>query len=408
MVWAKPSSGAPQSVGSRREPSAFPKNAVGEEPGLRSVKGNMREQTTWLEISLRNLESNFRLLQNVIGPDVGIMPVVKANAYGHGLVPCALRLWAAGAEQFAVATIEEALELREAGLKAPILVLYYVPAGRLVEAVQLGISVTLSDLGTARALGQIAEHWQIVSSVHLMIDTGMHSLGFDPEDVPEAAREISQQKGLRLDGIFSHFADVSDDPEFTQDQLGCFQSVLFDLQRLGFELPLVHLANSAAALTLLDARFDAVRTGRVLYGFGDDLADDIQPVMRLKTRVAGLRRIEAGETVGYGRTYKAEKPRQIATLPIGYSDGYARHLSNKGVVLIGGRRCEIVGRICMNLAMADVTSLAILPQIGEEVVVLGEQGTEKITAAQVAAKIETIGYEVVARMSPSLPRVYEE
>lgn len=367
----------------------------------------MREQTTWLEISLRNLEANYKVLQNIIGPDVGIIPVVKANAYGHGLVPCALRLWAAGAEQFAVATIDEALALREAGLKAAILVLYYVPAGRLAEAVQLGISVTLSDLGTARALNQIAEHWQMPASVHLMIDTGMHSLGFAPEDVPEAMQEISQLSGLRLDGIFSHFADVDGDPEFTQDQLGCFQSVLFDLQRLGFELPQVHLANSAAAFTLLDARFDAVRPGRALYGFGD-VPEDIKPVMRLKTRVAGLRRIETGETVGYGRTYKAEKPRQVATLPIGYSDGFARHLSNKGLVLIGGKRCEIIGRICMNLAMADVTGLATLPQIGEEVVVLGEQGTERITAANVAAKIETIGYEVVARMSPTLPRVYEE
>ncbi len=366
----------------------------------------MRDESVWAEVSLRQLTENARLIAEHIGPDVSLIAVVKANAYGHGLIPCTMSLWASGVERFAVAKIEEALELRTAGLKAPILVLGYVPAGQLPEALRQGIDLTISELQTASYLSQLASHTETPALVHIKIDTGMHRLGFAPEEAADSYAEVRTLPGLQINGIFSHFADVAD-RDFSDEQLGRFQSVLFELQRHGMTPPLVHLANSQATLELSEAYFDAVRPGRILYGLSPVLPG-MAPVLSLKTRVALVRKVAAGETIGYGRTYKTEKPIHLAVLPIGYADGFRRHLSDKGSVLVSGRRCPVVGRVCMNMTMIDVSGLPVLPQIGEEVVIFGNQGHAELTAKDMAEAMDTISYEIVSHLDPTIPRRYSE
>ncbi len=367
----------------------------------------MREFASWLEISLPTLAENTRKVISEIGDEVLLMAVVKSNAYGHGLEKSALTIWSAGAAWLCVTTLEEGVALREAGIKAPILVLGYIPAGGLREAVYHELSVSVFDLNTVKILAAEADKQRRKINLHVKIDTGMHRLGIEPEQSVQFFREVLAMPRVHIQAVFSHFGDALD-REFSLSQVKVLQSVLFELQRSGIFVPMVHFANSLATFLYPGARFDGVRVGRALYGGQAKLGIELPPVMTVKARVVQVKRIVEGDSVGYTQNFKAKKRMVIAVLGIGYGDGLPFSLSNRGEVLISGRRCPIIGNICMNMCMVDVTHIPVLPKPGEEAVIIGSQGRENITALEVAERAGTTDYEVLTGFSPLLHRVNVE
>lgn len=365
----------------------------------------MRELNAWAEISLRNLSINAQKIINIVGEDVALMAVVKANAYGHGLTKSALTLWAAGAQWLCTNDIEEALEIRRVGIKSPILILGYVPAGLLGDAVRDDLSLSLFDMQTARLLNIECGKQRKSAYIHIKVDTGMHRLGVSAEELPKILLNLQDLPAVKVQGIYSHFANISN-TEYSDLQLKRFQYSLVELQRHSFDIPMVHMANSRALLRYPMARFDAVRPGGAMYGLVPDFP--AEPVMALKARVAMVKKINHGETVGYKQLWKASKNSLIAVVTIGYADGIPLSLTNKSEVLIAGKRCPIIGRVCMNMLMADVTGVPVVPKPGEEVVIIGNQGNETISVSDIAKAADTTEYEIAARISPALPRVYLE
>lgn len=357
----------------------------------------------WLEIDRRVLQSNMTKLRKWLGQEVKVMAVVKANAYGHGLVPVAEAFARGGADYFAVANLEEAIALRKAGIRLPILVLGYIEAEGIHELFEYDVIPSIYNLEIARTISHLAQRHGKPIRVHVKIDTGMHRLGFFPGEFLELLPELGHLPGIEVEAIYSHFANVPD-REYSEQQYRSMMDVLFRLQRLKSKIPMVHMANSQATFLFSKARFDMVRVGRVLYG-STAYADDLLPSLSFKTRVGSIKVLPKGVCVGYGSTYTTSKETRVAVLSVGYADGYGRHLSNKGVVLVRGRRCPVIGRICMNQTMVDVTVMGDL-RAGEEVVLVGEQAEDRVTIEEIAAKMETTAYEVMARIPEHVPRIY--
>jgi alanine racemase len=365
----------------------------------------------WLEIDLDALEHNLRLVQQIVGPDVKVFVVAKCNAYGHGAVPVVRRALSAGASTAAVALLQEAVELREAGISAPILVLGATDPCEAPDYVAHDVCATVTSMEFARALSEAAVAQGRPGRCHIKIDSGMGRQGVRAAEVRAFAEEVRELAGLRVEGAFSHFACAGGDCGYTEGQRTAFLSAAAELEAaLGRKVPLHHLANSAGVLRHPDSWLDAVRPGAVIYGLagpgGDEYHPQARPVMALKTKVAFLKDIPKGASVGYSRTFVAEGDTRIAVLPLGYGDGYPRSLSNNAEVLIGGRRCPVAGRVSMDCITVDVSAVPQV-RIGDEAVLIGRQGPEEITTGELAVRAGTIVQEIASRMSSRLPRVFQ-
>jgi alanine racemase len=369
-------------------------------------------RATWLEVDKHALENNVRQMRRRLPPGTRLMAVVKANAYGHGAVEVSKILLAAGADALAVATLGEAAELRQGGVTAPVLVLGYTPAHLLGAALDQQVTPTLFDQQSAVALNAEALRRGVIASFHLKVITGMNRLGVSPEAAPAFLAAVGQMSNLHIEGIFSHFATSDTDLGFAEVQLESFAALLRDLSGLGLRPPIAHIANSAAALRMPHAQLDMVRCGISLYGLDPDVDDTplppgFLPALSWKAQVAQVRYLQPGDAVSYGREFVADRPMVTAVLPVGYADGFPRRPLNWGHVLIHGRPAPILGRVCMDQCVVDVSEIAEVQTVhqGDEVVLIGRQQGAEISAAEAARRIGTINYDVVTRILPRVPRV---
>jgi len=377
-----------------------------------------RSLLNWIEIDRTALVENVRRFKGHIGQGVRLASVVKANAYGHGLVEVSRIALEAGADWLAVNSVEEACCLRDAGITSPIISLGYVPCGMLEEAIRRDLRLTVYSRETVDRLAEAAARLRRECRLHIKVETGTNRQGVRPEEIVSFARRLHALPFLVLEGLSTHFANIEDVTEhlFAERQLRNFEAVIRLLEREGIRVPVRHAACTAAAILFPATLFNMARVGIGLYGLWPSKEtkisalqagiplNELRPVLTWKTRIAQIKRVPSGETIGYGCTDVATQDSRLAILPVGYYDGYDRSLSSIGYVLIHGRRAPVRGRVCMNMIMVDVTNI---PEAGleDEVVLLGRQGSDSISADVLAAKIGTINYEVVTRINPRLPRL---
>ena len=362
-------------------------------------------------IDLTAIDHNFRALRSLTRPPTRMMAVVKANAYGHGAVTVAETAVAAGADALGVARVGEAVALRREGIGIPILVFGHAPAGRAAELIEHGIAGTVHDVEGAQALSDAARAVGDRVEVHVKIDTGMGRIGLPAEDI-DSARTVFELPGLRPTGIYTHFASAdSEDKTFARRQIQRFQDSVRRLSpHFPPETPMVrHAANSAAIIDLPEAHFDLVRPGLSLYGLYPSPHQrgrvDLRPAMTLISRIVHLKQVPAGFPVSYGSTYITAEPTAIATVPVGYADGYDRLLSSRGRMLVRGNYAPVVGRVCMDQTMIDVGHIPDAA-VGDEVVILGRRGTGEVSADEIADLTGTINYEVVSTITARVQRRY--
>ncbi|UCE82946.1 MAG: alanine racemase [Deltaproteobacteria bacterium] len=355
-----------------------------------------------IEIDLEALRHNFAQVRNLVGQSSSILAVVKSDAYGHGMVEVARELEVQGVEYLGVSTSSEGITLRKNGLKTPILILLGVEKDEFSEIIQHRLTPVLyrSDIASEISSAALAAKTQL--PVHLKIDTGMGRLGVPYVEAAKFFELIRSLEGIRVEGLLSHFASADEhDKSFSSLQLERFRQVLTQAESAGLDFRYTHIANSAGVIDLPDSYLQLVRSGLMLYGAppSQELHRPVslKPVMTLKTRVLQVKEVDAGSPIGYGCTYVTTRPSRIATLPIGYDDGYDRLLSNKGVVLVRNCRAPVVGRISMCLTTVDVTEVPDV-QVDDEVVLLGRQGDQEITADEIAALIGTINYEIFCNL----------
>jgi len=361
-------------------------------------------------IGLGALKHNFRTAA-ALAADRSLLAVVKANAYGHGAVEVSRYLLAQGADMLGVALVEEGGELRESGIDAPILVMGALFPEQADAVVSMKLTPVVFTRSVAKALSDAARRRSARIPVHVKIDTGMGRIGVSPTDAPGFIRELLQLDGIEVQGLMTHFADADlQDKQFAASQMDLFETLQGALETAGIKVPMRHAANSAAVLDLKRALFTMVRPGLMLYGYNPleagMLNSELQPVLTLMTRIAFIKKVPAGVPVSYGRTFTTKRNSTIATLPIGYADGYSRRLSNTGEAIVRGTRVPIVGRVCMDMCMVDVTDVREVAE-GDAAVLLGSQGNERITADDIAAKTGTIAYEVLCGISSRVPRIYQ-
>ncbi|MEZ4288193.1 MAG: alanine racemase [Polyangiales bacterium] len=351
-------------------------------------------------VDLNAIVCNYRAISKRVNR-AEVIAVVKADAYGHGIVPVARALQNAGAKGFGVALAEEGLLLREAGISRTILVLNGVYAHAHRDVVQAGLTPVIYDLGQAQAFAE-ANPGRAVD-VHLKIDTGMTRLGVPDGTLQTFLDRLTMYPSIQIAGAMTHLATAGDNPEFVNEQLDRFDRAVALLRAAGHSPRVLHAANSEAIFTASRSHYDWVRPGIALYGGGSH--SELRPALRWRTEVVRVATIEKGASVGYGQTFVAKKSMTIATLPLGYGDGLMRALSDRGEVLIGGMRCPIVGRVSMDLTTVDVSQLPHAA-VGDEVVIIGEQKAARLTATDVAARAGTIDYEVLTNISKRVPRSY--
>lgn len=377
----------------------------------------MGRRPTWAEIDIEAVASNFRLVRDRVGPNVDVMGVVKANAYGHGAVACAQRLENEGADWFGVALPEEGIELRKAGIAKPILCLAGFWEGQAAACLQSNLTPAVYRLENIEELNRVAQDRGEVANVHVKLDTGMGRLGVRFDQVTEFIDALKRFKNIRVDGLLTHFA-AADEPRcgsLTTDQIRRFETAALSFREHGFEPAYKHMANSAGIFAQPDAfakgKANMVRPGGVLYGLWRDILDPahrdekLRPVMSLHTRISLLKWVPAGETVGYGCTFEASTKTLVATIPIGYDDGYIRALSNRGHAIIRGVYATVIGRISMDLTIVDVTNVPEV-SVGDEVILIGGEGEIAITAEDIAKIAGTLSYEVTCGIGARVPRVY--
>ncbi|RKO67313.1 alanine racemase [Desulfofundulus salinus] len=364
----------------------------------------------WVEVNLGTVARNVREIRKLLQPDTKLMAVVKADAYGHGALPVARVALANGAECLAVAILDEALALRRGGITAPILILGYTPPEQAYLLVEHDLTQTVFSLEVVQAISAAAAAAGKTARVHLKIDTGMGRIGVTPAEAPDFAVAVSRLPSIFIEGVFTHMACADEqDKAYTRWQFDRFKEALAGIEARGVAIPLKHVANSATTLDLPEMHLDMVRTGIILYGLwpSPDVRRviDLKPAMQLKTRVAYVKQVPAGTSISYGRTFTTTGPSVIATLPLGYADGWSRLLSNKAEVLIHGQRAPLVGRVCMDQCMVDVTRIpGVRP--GDEVVLFGVQGEQFLPVEEVASHMGTINYEMVCLISKRVPRIY--
>ncbi len=363
---------------------------------------------TWAEVNLDALAHNVRQIKAFVGAKVEVMAVVKADAYGHGAVSVARAALRAGATRLAVHRVQEGMALRRAGIQAPILLLGYAPLAAVSLVAEYRLTPTVLTQEFVDALnGVVSPEFPI----HVKVDTGMGRFGLLPHEVVDFLMYVRRFcPNLYVEGLYTHFATADEaDTTYLRHQWSVFRDVLHQVHDAGFSPPVKHACNSAATFALPEAHLDAVRPGIALYGMRPSLDWEppvsLRPVLTLKSRVARVRVLPEGSSIGYGRTYTTPKAQRVALVPVGYGDGYVRALSNKGYVLVRGRRARILGRVSMDQIVVDVDDV---PEVAmeDEVVLIGTQGQERITAEEVAAWAGTINYEVTTLLQPRVPRFY--
>ena len=376
--------------------------------------GSTPGRPTWIQVDAAALANNVHQIRRIIGPKPAIMAVVKANAYGHGAVQCAPVLLAAGVQRLAVATVGEAVELREAGVQAPILVLGFAPAWQTASVIAHRLMATVYDWDTASALAAAAADQGVTAQVHVKVNTGMNRLGVSPQAAPDFLAALATLDPVEVEGIFSHFATSDDaDKGFALEQFAVFDRLLRQLESAGLRPPVAHMANSAALLTLPQTRLDAVRPGIALYGLHPDvdtarLPAGFQPALQWKAQVAHVLALQPGDSVSYGREFIARRPMAAAVLPVGYADGFPRRPFDWGSVLIHGQPAPLLGRVCMDQIIVDVTAQGEAGRPvrqGDEAVLIGLQGEMELTAEEIGRRLHTINYDVVSRILGRVPRV---
>ncbi len=364
-------------------------------------------RANWVEIDTNALASNVAFTREMLDDDVMMMAVVKSDAYGHGAVAVSKTALLNGAEYLGVASINEALELRDAGIDAPILILNHMPVFALRQAIRHNIAIALYDLDMARSYDRAARELHGKLRVHVKVDTGMGRLGVLAEEAISMFRHLKALQNIEIEGIYTHFSSADENLEYTEEQIENFNSVLRPLRASEFEFKYVHAANSAGILGGSNNHFNMVRAGIMLYGLRPsnmlDFPAELKPVMSWKTVVAQVRDLPPGYPIGYGNTYSTSENERIAILPLGYADGFRRSPQTWREVLVHGQRAPVVGRVSMEKCAINVTDISGV-SVGDEVVLLGSQGDETITADEVAEWLGTINYEVVTSILPRVPR----
>ncbi|MGI6140154.1 MAG: alanine racemase [Caldicoprobacterales bacterium] len=366
-------------------------------------------------INLGRLRQNIRNLKSLISGETSLMAVVKANAYGHGLLQIAKCSAESGAAWLGVALPEEGAELRENGISLPILVLGDVSEEQCETVIKYNLTQAVPSLKTARYLNSIAQHTGRKVGIHLKLDTGMGRIGFhNVDELRTAIKELHSMKGIFIDGAFTHFAAADEiDPDYTIIQIKRLENMQQIIQDAGFTLNWIHASNSAGLLMFPKAHYNLVRCGISLYGYYPSAHVEkhakisLVPILQWETRIVYIKTLEAGSSVSYGRSFIASSTRKVATLPVGYADGYSRLLGNRASVLIRGKRAPVIGRVCMDQIMVDITHIPEAA-VGDKAVLLGEQGAEKITADELADLCGTISYEILTSISQRVPRIYQE
>ncbi len=366
---------------------------------------------TWVEINLDALGCNFDAVREALPENIKILAVVKANAYGHGAIGVA-KFLEDKADYLAVAATDEALELRKNGVNCPILILGHIPYGDYDNIVKYNITPTISDFYEAELLSQAAVKADSVAPLHIAVDTGMNRIGFKCDETSvEEIKKIKTLSNIEIEGVFSHLAAADMlDKVYTKMQAERFEDFVAQLENAGINAPIKHLYNSAA-IADLEKKYDMVRQGIILYGLKP--SDEVefnninipQPVMSMKTRVVQVKTLPAGESISYGCTYTTEKETRVATLCAGYADGVTRVLSNNGEVLIRGKRAKIIGRVCMDQFMVDVTHIPEV-EAGDTATIFGTDGEETISVDEIAKKANTINYEIICNINSRVTRVY--
>ncbi len=365
--------------------------------------------SAWAEIDLSAIAHNAQTLKRVLAPPTQLMAVVKANAYGHGAVPVARTALAHGATWLGVARASEGCELRDAGIDAPILLLGPMSPAEADDAVRARLRVAITSLNVARALSNASQAQNAITPIHLKIDTGMSRFGVPLAQVVEIAHALLAMTALQLEGVFTHFAVADEaDKSFTEQQRDRFDEAVNELVRADIRVPMRHAANSAGTLSSERFHYDLVRAGIALYGahVGENLslAQPLRPALSLKSRVAYVRDVRAGATVGYGRTFTCERDMRLALVSIGYADGVRRALSNNGAALIRGQRARIVGRVSMDQIVVSADDCHAAE--GDEVALIGAQDDAAISVDEVAQWANTIAYEIFTGISARVPRIY--
>lgn len=374
-----------------------------------SVRVTRPSRPTWVEVDLEAIAYNVRRIREIVGPEVSILAVLKADAYGHGAITVARTAINNGVSYCGVASVNEAARLRDAGIDAPILVLGYTPTWLVREAILRDVTLTLYDLDIARVLSRAALELRRVARVHIKVDTGMGRLGLLPEQVVPFVEAVRELPALDMEGIFTHFSVADEeDLEYTKWQLARFSTVLDSLKERGVTFRLVHCANSSALLRLPESRFNMVRLGLAMYGLRPSphvpLPPGFRPALTWKTTIAQVKTLPPGSFVSYGNTYRTEREETIAVIPVGYADGFRRAPTHWREVLVHGKRAPIVGRVCMDQTMIRVDHIPNV-RVGDEVVLIGRQGEDEISAEEVASWLGTINYEVVSEILARVPRM---
>ena len=375
----------------------------------------MESSLAWAEVDLKAIAHNIRELRRIINPKTRFMAVVKANAYGHGIIEVAKESIKNGTEVLGIAHIEEGIQLRKAGIDVPVLIFGYTSPMYAKKLIEFDLTQTVYSYEISEKLSQYAAKYGKKIKVHIKVDTGMGRLGLlsgIKDNSISKVESISRLPMLELEGIYTHFATADKlNRSYADKQFEIFMDFLNKLRVTGLEIPLTHAANSAAIINMPETHLDMVRAGISLYGFYTSENVDrsiikLKPAMELKTKIIHLKKVPSGFKVSYGITYKTEKPTTIATVSIGYADGLNRLLSSNGRMLVcNGHSVPIVGRICMYMTMRDVGKVPGLA-IEEEVVVFGNQGNSSITVDEIASKINTINYEIVSTIMSRVPRIY--
>lgn len=371
----------------------------------------------WVEINKKALLANIAGFRKIISPGVKIMAVVKAEAYGHGLNKTA-EIISQSVDWFGVNNLDEALKLKKLGTKSPILILGCTPISRLNEVVVNDFRQVIYNRESIKYLFKCLRQTKNKKvRIHLKVETGANRQGVGKEEIVDFVKLVKAHPGIEIEGIYTHFANVEDSQNlwYAQKQFSTFKHIITLSAQNGFYFPLKHAASTAATLLFPESHLDMIRLGIGLYGLWPSEAVrastkrlgitlNLEPVLTWKTKVAQVKRVRSGEKIGYGCTFTAKRDLQIAVLPVGYFDGYDRKLSNRGEVLIRGLRAAVMGRICMNMFMVDITGIpGVVPE--DEVVLLGRRGAEEVSAEEIAQRIGTINYEVISRINPQIPRI---
>lgn len=367
----------------------------------------------YAEINLGNLRHNFREIKKIV-KDKKIFGVIKADAYGHGALEVARVLKEEGVDYFAVAVVTEAMELRRNGFKDPILVLGYSPETFSDTIVENNITQTVFSYSTAKSISDEAVKQNKTAKIHIKVDTGMGRLGYTEKDnIIDEIKKIINLPNICVEGLFTHFSTSDEvDKEFSNLQLKRFKNIIKSIEKEGINIEIKHIANSGAIIDIEESYFDAVRPGIILYGYypSNEVNQNrlnLKPVMTLKSNIVYIKEVEKGTAISYGRKFTADKKMKIATIPIGYADGFTRLLFGKASVIIGNKLCPVVGKICMDQCMVDVSECEDI-KVSDEVIIMGKTSEFNISADVIASKIDTISYEVLCMVSKRVPRVYVE